>query len=97
MHNKFQNEYQLDRKDNLIEVKDTDIKLKIKNDPINNEEELETQIKDKIHQIEEEIVTLKGKAGHFGWNKEDHNLFLKTYNSATTKQRNDVEEMTSMI
>jgi len=37
--------------------------LKIKDDALSREEELETQIKSKIEQIEEEIVTLKGKHG----------------------------------
>jgi len=65
LHHKYQNEYTLQSKDIKADLKekDSDIKLKLKNDPINTDQELETQIKDKIHQIEEEIVTLKGKGG----------------------------------
>jgi len=37
--------------------------LKIKEDVLTREEELESQIKSKIEQIEDEIVTLKGKHG----------------------------------
>jgi len=74
-----------------------DIKLKIKNEGLNPDEDLETQIKDKISHIDEEIVMLKGKGGYFGWTKDDHNVFLKTYNGATTKQRQNVEELTSFI
>lgn len=40
---------------------------------------------------------LKGKGGYFGWTKDDHNVFLKSYNGATTKQRQNVEELTSVI
>jgi len=74
-----------------------EIKLKIKNEGLNPDEDLETQIKDKISHIDEEIVMLKGKGGYFGWTKDDHNVFLKAYNGATTKQRQNVEELTSFI
>jgi len=82
-------------KNNNIKSQD-EIKLKIKIEGLNPDEDLETHIKDKISHIDEEIVMLKGK-GYFGWTKDDHNVFLKAYNGATTKQRQNVEELTSFI
>jgi len=40
-----------------------EIKLKIKNEGLNPDEDLETQIKDKISHIDDEVVMLKGKGG----------------------------------
>lgn len=66
LNQKYQSEYNLElsnvnsAKNN---IKDDDVKLKIKNEGFNPDEDLETQIKDKISQIDEEVVTLKGKGG----------------------------------
>lgn len=51
--------------------------MKLKED-FNSEDQIENQIKDKIASIEDEIVTLKGKNGNFGWNKDDHSMFVKS-------------------
>jgi len=61
---KYKNEFNIEDLNKNINDKDKDeIKLKIKNEAFNADEELETQIKDKIQQIEEEIISLKGKGG----------------------------------
>lgn len=81
LNHKYQSEYNLellDANSAKTNIKDDDVKLKIKNEGFNPDEDLETQIKDKISQIDEEVVTLKGKGGYFGWTKDDHNVFLKT-------------------
>lgn len=66
LNHKYQSEYNLellDANSAKTNIKDDDVKLKIKNEGFNPDEDLETQIKDKISQIDEEVVTLKGKGG----------------------------------
>lgn len=66
LNQKYQSEYNLellDANSAKTNIKDDDVKLKIKNEGFNPDEDLETQIKDKISQIDEEVVTLKGKGG----------------------------------
>jgi len=76
---------------------DNNIKLKFKENEFQKNEELETQIKSKIQQLEEEIISLKGKGSYFGWNQDDHNIFIKTYNYVTSKQRNNIDEFCNII
>jgi len=61
LEEKFKNDY-LPQEDSE-KPKGEELKLKIKEELISKDEELESQIKNKIAQIEDEITTLRGKHG----------------------------------